>query len=375
MKIGIICYPTMGGSGAVAMDLAYELGKRGHEIHVISYAMPFRMEETSGLHFHEVEVPSYPLFKYPPYDMALASKLAEVTTAHSLEILHAHYAIPHSMAAFLAKEMVGEQGVKVVTTLHGTDITLVGTDPSYRTATRFALKKSQGITAVSHYLAERTSELCGGCAPIDVIYNFVDPKKYHPHPDRPGREQFAHESEAVLVHMSNFRPVKRIADVVRIFQKVNESLPARLLMVGDGPDRVLAEDLAHELRLAGRIHFLGPRPNVVPILAFSDAFLLPSDGESFGLAALEAMACGIPVVGARAGGLPEVVEDGVSGILEPLGATERMGERLVQVLGNRNAARAMGEAARERAVSCFAADQIVPKYEALYERALGGGTR
>jgi N-acetyl-alpha-D-glucosaminyl L-malate synthase BshA len=260
--------------------------------------------------------------------------------------------------------------MRVVTTLHGTDVTLVGTDPSYRAATRFALMKSQGITAVSRYLAQKTSELCGSCADIDVIYNFIDPSRYTPAVSKTGREAFANDSEVLLLHMSNFRPVKRVADVIRIFEGVHRVRPARLVLLGDGPDRAMATNLIQELGLTERVQFLGSRQDVTPVLRVADAFLLPSDGESFGLAALEAMGCGVPVVGALAGGLPEVVEDGVSGILAPLGDTATMSRRLTELLDDRDAIERFSKAARARAVGYFATDTIVPQYEALYERAL-----
>lgn len=357
------------------MELAVELSKRDHEVHVISYAMPFRRDQTENIRFHEVAVPSYPLFKYPPYDMALASKLAEVAVQHRLQVLHAHYAIPHSMAAFLAREMVGDRSVAVVTTLHGTDVTLVGADPSYRTATRFALGKSLGITAVSRYLAQVTEELCGGCAPIEVIYNFVDTERFAPLPDKPGRERYAGSGEALLMHASNFRPVKRVGDVVAVFAGIQSRIPARLLMIGDGPERQAAERQAAALGVGDRVEFTGPLPDTSRVLPLADAFLLPSDGESFGLAALEAMACGVPVVGARAGGLPEVVEDGRCGILEAVGDTAAMTGRLAALLGEPSRAASWGLAARERAVREFCSRRIVPLYESVYARALGESRR
>ena len=369
LKIGIICYPTFGGSGAVAVDLAAALANRGHEVHVISYASPFRMESSGKLLFHEVAVPEYPLFKYPPYAMALASKLAEVATNHELQILHAHYAIPHSMAAHLAREITGN-GTGLVTTLHGTDITLVGSDPSYRPSTAFTLRCSDAITAVSAYLRDETRRtICDACD-IDVIPNFVDPVRYAPSGHIPLRENYAKPQEPLLLHMSNFRPVKRVLDVIRIFHRVYQDHPARLTMIGDGPERPAAERLTRDLELHHRVTFTGAMPDAAKLLSQADAFLLPSDGESFGLAALESLSCGVPVVGARAGGLPEVVTDGEVGILEEVGDVEKMGRRLSELLGDPEALSRMGRAGRRRVEETFRTDRVVPDYEALYRRVL-----
>ncbi len=366
LRIGMTCHPTYGGSGAVAVELAQALVARGHEVHVISYAPPFRLEAGGGVQLHEVAVPTYPLFKFPPYDMALASKLAEVAADFRLQILHAHYAIPHSMAAYLAREILGDDTLGVVTTLHGTDITLVGADPSYRPATTFALRKSDAVTAVSRFLSLETQrKICGACR-IEVIHNFVDTTRYEPAPRSPVRLRFAKPDEWLLVHTSNFRPVKRIGDVVQIFAEVSRALPAKLLMIGDGPDRPLAERMAKELGLQKRIVFTGALPDAAELTAQADAFLLPSDGESFGLAALEALACGVPVVGSRAGGLPEVFEDGVEGILEEVGQTRAMGQRLVALLGDPKRLEATKLAARARATQLFRTESVVPQYEQVY---------
>lgn len=370
LRIGITCYPTYGGSGAVAIDLASALANRGHEVHVISYGTPFRMSTAGNLILHEVAVPTYPLFRYPPYDMALASKMAEVASDHQLQVLHAHYAIPHSMVAYLAREILGNQRVAVVTTLHGTDITLIGSDPSYRPATQFALRRSDGVTAVSEYLAKETNRtICGDCS-IEVIPNFVDIVRFAPRKRSELRDSFAAEGEPLLVHISNFRPVKRVCDVIRVFHHVYRDHPARLLMIGDGPERPAAERLSRELELHSRVLFTGSLPDAAPLLAQSDAFVLPSDGESFGLAALEAMACGVPVVAARAGGLPEVVRDGVEGILADVADVETMGRRLSSLLADKTAFEAMKMAARRRAETTFATSMIVPHYEDFYRRAL-----
>lgn len=370
LKIGIICYPTYGGSGAVAVDLAAALANRGHEVHVISYDSPFRMESTGRLLFHEVAVPDYPLFKYPPYAMALASKLAEVVTQNDLQILHAHYAIPHSMSAHLAREIVADGRTRVVTTLHGTDITLVGSDPSYRPSTAFALRQSDAITSVSDYLRDETLRtICDACE-IEVIPNFVDPVRYAPSERTALREHYAKPQEPLLMHMSNFRPVKRVLDVIRIFHRVYQDHPARLVMIGDGPERPAAERLVRDLELHHRVTFTGAMPDAAKLLAQADAFVLPSDGESFGLAALEALACGVPVVGALAGGLPEVVTDGETGILEEVGDVLRMGGRLADLLGDPAALDACRQAARRRVEEHYRTDRVVPKYEELYRKVL-----
>lgn len=369
LRIGIICYPTFGGSGAVAVDLAAALANRGHEVHVISYSSPFRIESSGKLLFHEVSVPEYPLFKYPPYAMALASKLAEVATNHRLQILHAHYAIPHSLAAHLAREIIGN-GAGVVTTLHGTDITLVGSDPSYRPSTAFTLRRSDAITAVSRYLRDETLRtICDACD-IEVIPNFVDSVRYAPAERLPLREHYARDHEPLLIHMSNFRPVKRVLDAIRIFHRVYQDHPVRLVMIGDGPERPAAERLARDLELHHRVTFTGAMPDAAKLLSQADAFLLPSDGESFGLAALEALACGVPVVGALAGGLPEVVTDGTVGILEEVGDVVKMGRRLSELLSDKETLESMRRAARTRVEEKFRTDRVVPAYEALYRRVL-----
>lgn len=370
LRVGITCYPTYGGSGAVAVDLAAALANRGHEVHVISYGTPFRMETSGRLRLHEVSVPSYPLFKFPPYDMALASKMAEVAGDCKLQVLHAHYAIPHSMAAYLAREILGSRSLGVVTTLHGTDITLIGSDPSYRPATEFALRRSDAVTAVSAFLArETTRTICASCS-IRVVPNFVDPVRFAPRPRSALRESYARPEEPLLMHVSNFRPVKRVCDVIRIFHSVYRDHAARLVMIGDGPERPAAERLARELELHPRITFTGALPDAAPLLAQADAFVLPSDGESFGLAALEAMSCGVPVVGARAGGLPEVVTDGEEGILEAVGDVERMGRRLSELLADAPRLERFKANARRRVERSFRTDLVVPLYEEVYRETV-----
>lgn len=370
LRIGIICYPTYGGSGAVAVELAEALARNGHELHVISYASPFRLLTEANVTFHEVEVPEYPLFRYPPYAMALANRLAEETRNHDLQVLHAHYAVPHSMAAFLAREMLDSHRPGLVTTLHGTDITLVGSDPSYLGTTRFGLQKSDTVTAVSQFLAQETRERIDPSQEIEVIPNFVDTVRYAPTEDRELRERFAKPHEPLLMHMSNFRPVKRVADVVRIFHRVYRDHPARLVMVGDGPDRRMAERMLRDLELHHRVTFTGKIPDAANLIRQVDAFLLPSDGESFGLAALEALSSGVPVVGARAGGLPEVLEDGVHGILEEVGDVQSMGRRLSDLLGDSEAHATAGRLARAHVEETFRTDRVVPLYEDLYRRTI-----
>ena len=370
MKIGITCYPTYGGSGALATELGLDLARRGHEVHFITYASPFRLRGyQERVYFHEVDTSTshYPLFDHYPYTLALASKQHEVALREELDVLHVHYAIPHATTAWLAREMLREQrAIKVITTLHGTDITLVGQEASFYAITKFSIQRSDSVTAVSRFLCDETSRAFDiPCEQIQVIPNFVNLSEYHP--ELPGcREGLAPAGHRVMLHMSNFREVKRVRDVVRIFARVRRQLPATLLMVGDGPDREAAEQEARDLGVAADVRFLGRLDTVANLLQATDLFLLPSQTESFGLAALEAMACGAPVVASRAGGLPEVIEDGVSGILEPPGSVEAMARRAVEILRDERQHRAMREAAVARA-HAFSTDRVVPQYEALYE--------
>jgi L-malate glycosyltransferase len=378
MKIGITCYPTYGGSGAVATELGLELARRGHEIHFITYDSPFRLHGyTERIYFHQVEtrMGRYPLFDHFPYTLALASKQHEVTVREGLEILHVHYAIPHATTAYLAREMLkGERPLKVITTLHGTDITLVGQESSFYGITKFSIEQSDEVTAVSAYLRDETYRAFG-CVSCDirVIPNFVNLQEYKP--GEPGaRSILAPEGGKVVTHVSNFREVKRVKDVVRVFARIRRAMPATLIMVGDGPDRVDAEHEAAELGVTADVRFLGRLDSVASLLQATDLFLLPSQTESFGLAALEAMACGSPVVASRAGGIPEVVDDGVTGILEPVGAVEAMGRRAVELLRDPPRYAAMREAAIAKARE-FSADRIVPMYEQLYQEVLRGSAR
>ena len=374
MKIGITCYPTYGGSGALATELGLDLARRGHEVHFITYAMPFRLRGyTEGVYFHEVDtsVGHYPLFEHYPYTLALASKQHEVALQMGLQVLHVHYAIPHATTAWLAKEMLGPgHPLKVITTLHGTDITLVGQEASLHPITKFSIERSDAVTAVSTYLKDETIRTfgCEQCR-ISVIPNFVNLAEYRP-PDEKTGDGLRPAGHKLVTHVSNFREVKRVKDVVRVFARIRRAMPATLLMIGDGPERDDAEREARELAVAPDVRFLGKIDTVAPLLQQSDLFVLPTQAESFGLAALEAMACGVPVVGSRAGGLPEVVEDGKSGILEPAGSVEAMGRRATELLRDPGRHRAMAAAAAERA-RLFDADRIVPMYEALYREVAG----
>jgi N-acetyl-alpha-D-glucosaminyl L-malate synthase BshA len=374
MKIGITCYPTYGGSGAVATELGIELAKRGHEVHFITYAAPFRLRGyTERVYFHEVDtrVGRYPLFDHFPYTLALASKQHEVALREQLDVLHVHYAIPHATTAFLAREMLGSSlPLKVITTLHGTDITLVGQEASFYPITQFSIERSDAVTAVSDYLRDETYRAfgCVQCS-ITTIPNFVNLEEYRPADASPGEacSGIAPEGHRVVTHISNFREVKRVKDVVRVFSRIRHAMPATLLMIGDGPERDEAEREARDLDVATDVRFLGRLDTVAALLQASHLFLLPSQSESFGLAALEAMACGVPVVASRAGGLPEVITDGKSGILEPVGSVEAMGRRAVELLRSESRYTAMREAALAKARE-FSADRVVPMYEALYEQ-------
>jgi L-malate glycosyltransferase len=373
MKIGITCYPTYGGSGAVATELGLDLARRGHEVHFITYDSPFRLRQyAERVFFHEVDttMSRYPLFEHYPYELALASRQYEVALQEQLDVLHVHYAIPHATTAYLAREMLqGEHPIKVITTLHGTDITLVGQEASFFAITRFSIERSDGVTAVSRFLREETYRAfgCGKCA-IVVIPNFVNLQEYHPDRAMP-RDSLVPGGQKLLVHVSNFREVKRVRDVIRIFARVRRAMPATLVMVGDGPERADAEHTARELEVAGDVRFLGRLDNVAPLLGAADLFVLPSQTESFGLAALEALACGTPVLAARVGGLPELITDDVEGLLEPVGSVEAMARRAIDLLRDPVRFAAMREAAVARAGE-FSTDVVVPKYEAFYQLVL-----
>jgi len=366
MKIGISCYPTFGGSGVVASELGMGLAERGHEVHFITYAVPGRLNlYRPGVYYHEVSVPDYPLFEYPPYSLALASKMAEVGEREHLHIIHAHYAIPHAASALLARDMLNGK-IKVITTLHGTDITLVGRDPSFLPITRHSIEKSDGVTAVSVFLRDEVCRTFTCEVDVKVIYNFIDPRDFERLNPAPVRQRFAPNGEKLLVHVSNFRPVKRITDVVEIFLQVRKTTPTKLVLVGAGPELAHAEQLARRGCADRDLVILGNTESVAEIVAACDVMLLPSETESFGLAALEAMACGVPVVATEVGGLPEVVDHGKTGFLFPVGDVSAMTAATLELLSDEKAHQKMGNAAREAANSQFPISKILDQYENLY---------
>lgn len=375
MKIGITCYPTYGGSGAVATELGLDLAARGHEVHFISYAQPFRLDHfRERVFFHEVEMDQYPLFEHPPYSLALAVAIHDAARNHELDLIHVHYAIPHATSAWVAEEMLrGERELKIVTTLHGTDITLVGLHPSFQAITQFSILKSHGMTSVSQFLKDRTVEDFNVPEErIQVIPNFIDPRIFRRDKKPCHRATLAPGGEKILMHISNFRPVKRIPDVVEIFARIAREVPSRLVLVGDGPERPRAAEKASELGVQDRVLFLGKHQSVDELLACADLFLLPSKNESFGLAALEALACGTPVIGSDTGGLPEVVTNGETGYLLPLGGVEEMAEAGSGLLKDEERWTRFSEAARADAVARFSNDAVIPRYETLYREVLSG---
>jgi len=371
MRIGITCYPTYGGSGVVAAELGMELAARGHEIHFISYALPIRL--TGGrelIHFHEVEMTTYPLFEHPPYALALAVKMAEVAAGANLDLLHVHYAIPHSVSALLARAMLQPRKLPFITTLHGTDITLVGSDRSYLPITRFAIEQSDGVTAISPYLREVTRKEFDIKRPIEVIANFVNCESYKRSEDVKARSEYAPQGEKIVMHLSNFRPVKRVSDVIEIFTQIRRKLAARLVMIGDGPDRGTAEWLAKKNSVASDVIFLGKQETVTDKLGVADLFLLPSDQESFGLAALEAMACEVPVIATNVGGVPDVVTDGVDGYLVEPRDVAGAARRALEILSDEERRREMGRLARKNAQAKYCSTKIIPQYEEYYGKVL-----
>ncbi|MBD3403951.1 N-acetyl-alpha-D-glucosaminyl L-malate synthase BshA [candidate division GN15 bacterium] len=376
MKIGITCYPVVGGSGIIATELGQELAGRGHQVHFVSYALPFRLDKyRTNLYFHAVETTAYPLFKYPPYTLALSSRIADVARNYELDIVHVHYAVPHATCAYLASQMLAAQGSKlpkVITTLHGTDITLVGSDPSYFDITKFSINTSDGITAVSQHLADETAEVFGVQRHIRVVHNFFDQKRFGPNIGECSRCEFANEDEFLLAHVSNFRPVKRTLDVIEIFEKVANVLPAKLILIGEGPDTVLARRMIKRRNLTERVIFLGNQSRVEAVLPCADLFLLPSQEESFGLAALEALACGVPVIGTHGTGLVEVIDDGQDGFLLPIGDTTGMAEKAIELLKDRTRLSAFKSAAVDLSRKKFAQEKIVGEYEQYYEDVLNG---
>ncbi len=372
MNIGITVYPTYGGSGIVGSELGRDLAERGHNVHFISSVLPTRLTELNDrIHFHEVEMMSYPLFEHQPYDLALATKMATVARAEKLDLLHVHYAIPHSISAILARESIKQKRyVPVITTLHGTDITLVGADRSYLPITRYGLQQSDGVTAVSKFLKQATIETFD-FDEIEVIPNFICGCHYKRQPDSPLRDELAPNGEKLLVHVSNFRAVKRPVDCVEILAKVREKgANARLIMVGDGPERSAAYYRAEQLNLNGNITFVGKQANIADYLGVADVFLLPSELESFGLAALEAQACEVPVIATRIGGIPEVVAEGETGYLSDIGDVAKMSEDTLRLLGDEGLRRAFGEKGRELAIQRYGSDKIIPQYIAFYEQVV-----
>jgi L-malate glycosyltransferase len=380
VKVGITCYPTYGGSGIVATELGLELANRGHEIHFITYSNPIRLDPgIPRIHYHEVEVSNYPLFQYPPYCLALASRMAEVARSYSLDLLHVHYAIPHSISALLAQQMLAaERSLPFITTLHGTDITLVGSDRSYFSITKFSIEQSNGITSISDFIQQRTAEVFGVKDRVRVIPNFVNIKTYKPDPKKAGARRFAPAGEKLLIHLSNFRPVKRVLDCIHILARARKMAPAHLLMVGDGPDRGPAEILARDLGVQDHVSFLGKQDHVERLIPLAHVLLMPSELEAFGLAALEAMACGVPPIGTKAGGVPELITHGVDGFIEGVGDLDAQAARAVELLTDEGLHHRMATAARHTAVSRFSTERIIPQYERYYEKICGqqsAGTR
>jgi len=374
MKIGVVCYPTYGGSGVVATELGKAVAAAGHEVHFISYAMPMRLDSFLGnVLYHEVEMSSYPVFEFPLYTPALASKIVEVARFEKLDLLHAHYAIPHAISAFLARQIMNG-ALPFITTLHGTDITLVGLEPSFLPVMKFSIEQSDGVTAVSRFLKEKTQTNYGISKDIRVIPNFVDTEKYRRIDTSEICQRLAPEGEKILIHVSNFRSVKRVPDAIRVFAEVRKKLPARLLLVGDGPDRSACEILVRELGLQEHVRFLGKQMELVPLLSASDLMLMPSQSESFGLSALEAMACEVPVISSSVGGLPEVQVHGETGYIAEIGDISRMARYAIDLLGNDAKMRLFRKACRARAVGHFDAGTIVQQYLAYYDECLTGRT-
>ena len=372
MKIGIVCYPTFGGSGVVATELGLELSKRGHEIHFITYKQPVRLELLSNnVHFHEVHVPEYPLFHYQPYELALSSKLVDMVKLHGIELFHVHYAIPHAYAAYMAQQMLKDEGVYVpiVTTLHGTDITLVSSHPFYKPAVTFSINKSDAVTSVSESLKRDTLRLFDIKNEIEVVPNFIDIEKHEPNFTDCQRSAMANENERIITHISNFREVKNIPDVIKIFNGIQKEVPSKLMLVGEGPEKEAAEYLVEELCISEKVVFFGNSNEIDKILCFSDLFLLPSQTESFGLAALEAMASSVPVISSNSGGLSEVNKDGFSGYLSTVGNVSEMTEKALQILKNDDSLNQFKLNAKAQSLN-FDIHAIVPKYESIYQKTL-----
>ena len=372
MKIGITCYPTYGGGGVIATELGKELALRAHEVHFISYALPFRLSHyIENIVFHEVEMSNYPLFEFPLYSLSLASKMVEVAEFEKLDLLHVHYAIPHATSAYLAKQMLSKnRDLKIFTTLHGTDITLVGLEPSFLPLVKFSIEQSDGVTSVSRFLKEKTLTNYSCEADIRVIPNFVDTEFFKPGNNGDFKKTLAPNGEKILVHTSNFRPVKRVPDTIKIFEKVQKEIPSKLILIGDGPDRSECERLSRQLDLCDKVKFLGKQDGLVEILSSSDLFLIPSQSESFGLAALEAMACGLPVISSSVGGLPELVKHNETGFIAEIGDVDRMAKYTLELLSNEKKYKLFSENSRQRAVNKFDTSKVVPLYEEYYEQIL-----
>ncbi len=371
MKIAIVCYPTFGGSGVVATELGIALADRGHEVHFVTYRQPVRLELlNNNIHFHEVHVPEYPLFKYQPYELALSSKLVDTIKLYGIELLHVHYAIPHAYAGYMAKKMLEEEGIHIpmVTTLHGTDITLVGKHPFYKPAVTFSINQSDVVTSVSENLRQRTLDIFNIKNEIEVVPNFIDKRKYSDSFTDCQRALMANDDEKIITHISNFRKVKRIPDIIQIFYKVQQQLPAKLVMVGDGPEKEGAEELCEKLGISDRVIFLGNSNQIDRILCFTDLFLLPSESESFGLAALEAMINKVPVISSNAGGIPEVNQQGVTGYLSEIGDIDEMAQNALKILGDDKVLESFKANAKKVALD-FDILNILPLYEDIYKKA------
>jgi len=368
VNIGITCYPTYGGSGIVATELGLELATRGHEVHFITYSNPIRLDpDIPRIHYHEVEVSNYPLFQYPPYCLALASRMMDVAEAYNLDLLHVHYAIPHSISAMLAQQMIApKRRLPFITTLHGTDITLVGADPSYFPITKFSIEKSDGITSISEDLRKHTVEVFGVSNEIRVITNFINCDLYHPDPEKAGAIAYAPTGEKLLIHVSNFRPVKRVLDCIHILAEVIKHTPAHLLMVGDGPDRGAAEHLVRQLKLTPHVSFLGKQNHVERLIPLAHVLLMPSEMESFGLVALEAMSCGVAPVATNVGGVPELIINGENGFMEPVGDITAQAARVVELLTDDSLHQRITAAGRRTALDVFCTNRIIPQYERYY---------
>ncbi len=371
LKIGIVCYPTTGGSGVVAVELAHAMADRGHEVHVISYSVPVRLDTLRpNLRFHTVKVPDYPLFEYPPYSLALAAQIAEISTKYHLDVLHVHYAIPHAVSGWLARKISGRTSMPIITTLHGTDITIIGKDKSYLPITRFSLEASDKVTVVSSWLCGKVQEVVECCCECTVVYNFVDPNIFKPRNNGDPRPFPGDPDVPVLMHMSNFRPVKRIPDVIDTFLGVRAKMSAQLVLIGDGPEASDAKQRIDASPYSEDVHFLGPQLDAERLLPFADAFIFPSNAESFGLAALEAQACGVPVIGYQAGGLPEVIKHGETGFLSEVGDFDGMVKACLHLFGNKDLHQQISTAARRRAVELFQPEPVFDSYEIIYWQAI-----